>query len=284
MAPVTSADPTTAAPTPTAAGPADPLYDDDAWLYDLLLGDGTDDDTVAEVAWVLARLARSGPVGRVLEPGCGSGRLFPALWAAGATPVGVDRSAEMLRRAAARRRPEGAEAELVEADLTRFSLGEPADGAVCPLGTLAYLPTDRAMVDHLTVVREACRPGARYLFQLDLWPLDLEADVDDQPWEVDDGEHTLRARWWPAEIDLAARVEVQRADLRVVAGPRRGVRHVSDHRMRLWDWAHLHAAVDAAGWRYAAAWEGEDGSHRRLRRGPDLETRSLVWHELVADV
>lgn len=89
-------------------------FDQHAELYDLAFSW----DTGGDAEWLLDRL---GPSSRVLlEPGCGSGRLFPSLARRGVSVVGVDRSETMLDRARRRMQAEGLpRPELVWQELER---------------------------------------------------------------------------------------------------------------------------------------------------------------------
>lgn len=97
---------------------------------------GTITDAEATAAFVAARRA-DGPV---LELGVGSGRLVPALVAAGCTVVGVDASTAMLDRC---RERVGGRVPLVRADLASLPIraGAGAGAALCAFNTLFNLPT-----------------------------------------------------------------------------------------------------------------------------------------------
>lgn len=64
------------------------------WWLTELTGDPAYDDEVTPLLLDLAR-----PVGRVLDVGCGEGRLMEAMARFGADPVGLDISSTLLRRA-----------------------------------------------------------------------------------------------------------------------------------------------------------------------------------------
>jgi len=119
-----------------------------------------------QVAWglrVLARLPLRGDE-RVLDAGCGSGRLTAHLL--GRLPrghvVGVDASAAMLARAREHLEPvAGGRLTLVHADLTRLRLPEPVD-AVFPNAVLHHV------TDHPAAFRAlhgVLRPGGRLVAQ-----------------------------------------------------------------------------------------------------------------------
>jgi trans-aconitate methyltransferase len=104
---------------------------------------------------VLALLApRAGE--RILDLGCGDGALTERLQAAGATVLGVDGSADMVRAAQAR----GLDARVMDGQDLRF------DGdfdAVFSNAALHWMPeADRVLAG----VARACKPGARFVGEM----------------------------------------------------------------------------------------------------------------------
>lgn len=108
--------------------------------------------------------------GRILELGCGTGRLTVPVARTGAAIVGIDRSTAMLARARQRLRRAGLAARLVRGDIrqlpfrrrTRFDL------VMAPYGMLQSLTTDRDLRLTLNAVGSVARRGA--LFAIDLVP------------------------------------------------------------------------------------------------------------------
>ncbi len=112
------------------------LYEDRAWLYDAAFSWDIED----EVTWLLERFGGSSK--RILEPGCGSGRLMAALSRRGVEVTGVDRSQTMLDRARRRMEALGLSAPRLErGDMAAFELGTRFDGAVLPINTFGYIRT-----------------------------------------------------------------------------------------------------------------------------------------------
>jgi SAM-dependent methyltransferase len=115
--------------------------------------------------------------GSALELGCGTGRISLPLARAGVSLVGVDRSAAMLGRAAARartmraRRRRGASGNLtlVRADIRALPFREGQFALVlAPYGVLQSLLRDRDLVAALASVSRVLKEGG--LFGLDLVP------------------------------------------------------------------------------------------------------------------
>jgi ubiquinone/menaquinone biosynthesis C-methylase UbiE len=118
--------------------------------------------------WRRIGLAASGPL---LELGCGTGRISLPLAKAGVKVVGIDRSEQMLARAAARkRRVEGGECiELVRGDIRALPFASNRfDTVLAPYGVLQSLLADRDLKATLESVARVLAPGGR--FGIDLVP------------------------------------------------------------------------------------------------------------------
>jgi SAM-dependent methyltransferase len=168
-------------------------YEIIARYYDL-----SHDRLAGDVPWLLRLAAESG--GPVLEMGCGSGRLLLPLARAGHTVVGLDRSAAMLARAAARLAAEPEETRqrvrLVAGDFNSpfgdsttpdSPSGEPFGLILFGYNTIMHLDEPAAMAT-LRRLRPLLRPSGR------LWidvanPLTLAEATDDPDFALED---TLR--------------------------------------------------------------------------------------------
>ncbi len=115
--------------------------------------------------------------GRVLELGCGTGRVSLPIARAGVRLIGVDRSAQMLTRAARRakalRAPSpGARRRrlpLLRADIRSLPFQAATFGAViAPYGILQSLTSERDLKSTLDAVARVIKPGG--VFGLDLVP------------------------------------------------------------------------------------------------------------------
>jgi ubiquinone/menaquinone biosynthesis C-methylase UbiE len=114
--------------------------------------------------------------GRVLELGCGTGRISLPLARAGVPLVGVDRSAHMLARAARRieamrrrRKGRGRRVRLVRADIRALPFAPALFSTVlAPYGILQSLVRDADLKATLASVARVLKPGG--LFGLDLVP------------------------------------------------------------------------------------------------------------------
>lgn len=116
------------------------------------------------------------PAERLLEPGCGAGRLVAEMAGRGYWVAGFDLnrpSLDYLRRRLARR---GLRGEVFEADMADFRVARPVDAAFCTVNTFRHLLTERAARRHLECVAESLRPGGIYVLGFHLLPPDAAED------------------------------------------------------------------------------------------------------------
>ena len=253
-------------------------YDELANLYDIAFSWNVDE----EVAWLCERLGQ--PLTRVLEPGCGSGRMFPAFMAGGIEMFGFDLSKRMLERAAERVASlSGPAPRIFEADMADFRLDETVDGAICPINTLAYLLADEDLLRHFACVAACLRPGGRYAVQLDLHDLgDHQPEPPDatDSWTMTQGGMTVRTTWAGEAWDPKASIETQLARFELLDGETVLKTLEDRHESRLWDWANWNSIINASPFVQIAAFDGNQSKRPALEVGPSLEAESLTWHLL----
>jgi SAM-dependent methyltransferase len=117
---------------------------------------------------------------RILEPGCGTGRLVAEMAARGYRMTGFDLnqpSLDFLRRRLAQRQ---LRADVFEADMADFRLPKPVDAAVCTVNTFRLLLTEQAAQRHLECVAESLRPGGIYILGLHLLPMDASEECTER--------------------------------------------------------------------------------------------------------
>jgi SAM-dependent methyltransferase len=238
------------------------LYTTLADLYDTVF----EWDVQAEADWLRDRLGAG--CRTVLEPGCGSGRMFAALERRGLVVTGIDNSPAMVALARAR----GTNATVVLADMTDFDLGV-FDGAICPINTLGHL-AHAELAAHLRAMSRALAPGARYLVQLAVGAPVGEASR----WDVDRDGQRVRGSWTVESRDTAAGTEVHRSRFEVLAGERAGEEHEQAHQMSFWTPGTWDAAVAASPLEWAAVYDGTTPGRPRV---DFTATGGLLWHELV---
>jgi SAM-dependent methyltransferase len=104
--------------------------------------------------------------GRRVDLACGTGAFLSRFARYGVVAEGIDASEAMLERARARARTEGLEIAFSRQDMRHFTVSRPADALVCLHDSFNYLLADGELVQTLTRIREALRPGGAALFDL----------------------------------------------------------------------------------------------------------------------
>ncbi|XZE53032.1 class I SAM-dependent methyltransferase [Planctomycetaceae bacterium SH139] len=136
------------------------------------------DETAYEVDFFEAAFTKyaSGPVRRLYEPGCGSGRLVVAMAALGYEVCGLDLSKPSLSYLRRKLRRRGLTAELVEGDMLEYQPTETIDAAFCTFNTFRHLLSQEAALTHLRSVARSLRPGGIYILGFHIIPLDADED------------------------------------------------------------------------------------------------------------
>lgn len=126
-------------------------------------------DYAAECDFFLACLAQHGRVAKAeqsfLELGCGPARNARELASRGQRAVGLDLSPDMLAYARQAANKQGVALELVQGDMTDFTLERPVALAACLWDTLLVLTDNDAMVRHLRAVARNLLPGGLYIIE-----------------------------------------------------------------------------------------------------------------------
>jgi SAM-dependent methyltransferase len=141
--------------------------------------------------------------GRVLELGCGTGRLTIPIARTGAEIIGIDRSEPMLVRARRRMKRARASAQLVRGDIRHlpFRRGSRFAMVMAPYGMLQSLTSERDLRATLAAVNGALPRGG--LFAIDLVP-------DLPRWSEYDRRVSLSGRRGDAVIRLTESVRQDR--------------------------------------------------------------------------
>ena len=112
------------------------------------------------------------PVHRVLELGCGSGRLICDMAKRGYAMTGLDLNPTALAYCNKKLKKQKSTGELVEGDMTNFSFDEPFDAAINAINTFRHLETEEAALAHLDCVAKNLKPGGVFVLSLHLLPPD----------------------------------------------------------------------------------------------------------------
>lgn len=150
-------------------------YDDIARFYDVDMARNMPFDDVAFYADLCTRHG-----GRVVELGCGNGRILLELLRRGIDAIGVDASAGMLadlrRKAAAR----GLRAPVARMDVTRLALRGGFGVVLCPYSLVTYITEDADLARLLAAVRRLLAPDG--VFVVDAFvPKAVAAQPEFQP-------------------------------------------------------------------------------------------------------
>ncbi|WP_146521837.1 class I SAM-dependent methyltransferase [Stieleria varia] len=132
------------------------------------------DETEGEVKFfekAFERIAKR-KVKRVLEPGCGSGRLVVAMAAEGYEMTGLDLSESMLNYVNKQLKRKKLTAETVIGDMTQMDLPHKYDAAFCTFNTFRHLLSEKDAEAHLRSVANHLNKGGIYILGLHLLPLD----------------------------------------------------------------------------------------------------------------
>jgi len=183
-----------------SAGPTRGFFDAWSRVYDFPLVQRA---TYKPVHDAVLRALAAGPRARVLDVGCGTGRLAERLTTADGvrSVVGCDFSAGMLENAAQRLAAPCAAgvASLVRGDATRLPFVDAAFDAAVSTEAFHWFPDQDAALREL---RRVLRPGGRLLLALVSPPFEIIADV----FEV--GMRAVgQPLWWTTPSRLAGQVE-----------------------------------------------------------------------------
>ena len=254
------------------------LYHDLAHLYDVAFSwDITD-----EVDWLLARLGSEAKT--ILEPACGSGRMFPAFVRRGVEVVGLEMSETMIARAHKRMAAEGLpEPRILQGDMTDFDLGETLDAAINPINSFGYLITREQAAAHLACVARHLRPGGIYFVQMDLIDFDNPPALtpEGNSWEMEHDGLKVRTAWFGRAFDPTSRLETQVCRFEILSGPGQGTISEGEEVLRRWNFAEWTSLIDDSPFTLRACCDGNSEQRERLPLDRSLENHWLLWHELA---
>ena len=173
------------------------------------------DETAAEVRFFQQAFERfaDGNVQRLLEPGCGSGRLVAAMAAKGFDVTGLDLSQPMLDYLTRRLERAKMDAEVVLGDMTDMSFPSQFDAAFCTFNTFRHLLDDQAAITHLRSVAKNLRPGGLYILGFHLIPMDADPECTER-WVAKHGGTKVHVTLKVIDFDRRKRQEMLRVSIK----------------------------------------------------------------------
>ena len=191
-------------------------------------------------------LARRWKPRRILEIGCGTGRVTRAL-SKSAPSVGIDVSFDLLRRARSGAKRKRGRASFLAADFRSAVFGSRFDLIVAPSDPLCHLSQPGHRRRALRAVARQLRPGGRFVLEAlvrpERGPVTLRRRLRDRA-----GELNIREEWTPA-----GNRGLWRATF-TYDGPRAGVR--ASFLARAWDPASIRTIFSSCGLCVEQVWGG----------------------------
>ena len=134
------------------------------------------EETKLEADFIEAACQKYGrwPAERLLEPGCGGGRLIVELARRDHEMVGLDTNLPALAYLAGQLRRRKVDAEIFVADMSQFRVPRQVDAAFCTFNTFRHLATEQQAVQHLRCVARSLKRRGIYILGLHLLPLDVD--------------------------------------------------------------------------------------------------------------
>lgn len=180
---------------------------------------------------------------RLLEPGCGGGRLIVEMARRGYNLTGFDLSRPSIDFLAKRLHEQTLSANVSVADMRDFHFPEPFDLAFCTFNTFRHLLTESDAVAHLKRVAESLRTGGVYVLGFHLIPLDADEE-DEETWTEQDESLCVTNQLEVVAFDRARRRETLRFTLDVQDGESPSQRIVSEYEYRLYTDTQFRRTLD----------------------------------------
>lgn len=177
-------------------------------------------------------------VERLMEPGCGGGRLVVEMSARGYDVLGFDVSEPSVRYLRRRLSRRGLPGRVFMADMTEFVAKRPVDAAFCTFNTFRHLTTEAAARRHLECIAASLRPGGIYILGFHLLPLDADEECTER-WSAKHGKTKVTMTLRVLDFDRQSRLETIRFSLRVRSGDR-DLKLRSEYQYRIYTAAQFH--------------------------------------------
>jgi SAM-dependent methyltransferase len=156
---------------------------------------------------------------RMLELGCGGGRLVVELARRGYDLTAIDLSEPALAYLRRRLQRSGRAVDVLHADMAGFRLRRPVDAAFCTFNTFRHLLTEQDALAHLRCVVSSLRPGGIYILGLHLLPPDIDENCIER-WTGRQGNASVCVTLRVLAADRRQRLEQIRLSMLVRHGQR----------------------------------------------------------------
>jgi SAM-dependent methyltransferase len=154
------------------------------------------------------------PVNRVLELGCGSGRLICEMADRGYAMTGLDLNSTALDYCKKKLKKKKRTADLVVGDMTNFHFDQPFDAAINAINTFRHLESEEAALAHLKCVAKYLKPGGVFVLSLHLLPPDGDLWGTER-WRAKDGDLSVSYALTVVETSMKTRLEKLRISMLV---------------------------------------------------------------------
>jgi SAM-dependent methyltransferase len=249
------------------------IYSNPKW-YDL----GFSWDPSKELDFLEACFKRYGfsSTRRVLELGCGTGRLLIGLARRGYEAVGIDNIRQMVEFTLARARQLGLDIRILEADMENFKLDRRVEAAFCAIDTFRYLLTEEAALSHLRCVGRSMIPGGVYVIDLTFVGLiESYPQNSSEEWSIEGENASVKVAHTVVGVpDLSRRLAVERLTLAVTE--KRATREFrNEEPMRTYTKDQFETLTGSSGLFEIVAWHGPDFDIQK-RVEPGSQTKRVI--------
>lgn len=220
--------------------------------YDVLFGA----DCQAEMTFLRACFARFavGPVRRLFEPACGTGRLLIRFARLGYEVAGLDLNPKAVDFCNKRFQKYGLSPAAWVGDMTNFCVRRKFDAAFNTINSFRHLPSDQAAQAHLQAMRRAIRKGGLYVLGFHLTP-NRPPSCTQEAWVARKG--FLQVNSFMKTISLDRRRREERVYFQFdIYTPRRSFRIVDEFVFRTYSYEQFTRLLrKAGGWEIAATYD-----------------------------
>lgn len=182
------------------------------------------------------------PVERVLEVGCGSGRLICDMAGRGFAMTGLDLNATALDYCRDKLKSQERRAELVVGDMTKFSFEQKFDAVVNAINTFRHLESEEAALAHLNCVADHLKTGGVFVLSLHLLPRGGDLWGTER-WSAKTKDMKVNYALTVVDTSLETRLEKLRISMKVQREDGESFRLADHITLRIYTVAHLKALL-----------------------------------------